>query len=43
MDIWAVYRFYNMIKIFINTVLHIPELHVRINLGCKNSSKVYIF
>ena len=37
------YSFYNMIKISINTVLHFPELHVTINLGCKNSSKVYIF
>ena len=24
-DIWAVYSFYNMIKISINTVLHIPD------------------
>ena len=28
MDIWVVYSFYNMIKVSINTVLHIPELHV---------------
>ena len=27
-DIWAVYSFYNMIKISINTVLRIPELRV---------------
>ena len=43
MDIWPVYSFYNIIKVSVNTVLHIPELHVRIKLGCKNSSVVYTF